>query len=216
MTKDKFWKLFWLLFGGMMLIGCAAATSLFLVNTREGDLLAAVGAEYREGNDPFQAPIVGAAGETVTLEDGYLYRNTLPLRFQSWTWRAVPNWHSSEKSSEGGYAIQVLFREAGGMAGISGPPITLTNERSITLAINPDSNVGDLFLRLYDAKGNPIGMQSLGWYTPQGMLVPDTWQSVTIPLENLEVAPSKTITGFSISSKNVGTAYIDSVRLVAS
>jgi hypothetical protein len=102
----------------------------------------------------------------------------------------------------------------GGMGGMNGPDIMLQGMKSIRLQTRVDASVGDLLINLYDKNGNALATQSLGWYTSNGTLTPDTWQSVTIPLANLAggTVPA-TINGFSISSKNSGMAYIDAVQL---
>jgi hypothetical protein len=151
----------------------------------------------------------------VTLNAGYLYQNALPFHFQSWTWEATANWRSGEQKKEGSYALQVAFSAAGGTVGMNGPAVDIKTMKSISLSVYPDAAVGDLYLNLYDKDGAALGMQSLAWYMPSGALAPNAWNDVEIPLDNFFATSSsaRSISGFSISGKNPGSAYIDSVQL---
>ncbi len=213
---DKFWKFFWILVGGSTLIAFSIALSLFMYYTRQGNLLAAVGVSYEAGKGSVENGTLAALGSTAPLRSpsGYLYQNMLPLRFQSWTWEATADWRSSEQKSEGSYALKTVFKAAGGSVGMNGPDISIVGMHSISLMLDPDASVGDLYLNVYDTKGASLAPQSLAWYASSTALVPDTWQKISIPLGNLGVGSStKTISGFSISGENPGTAYVDAVQL---
>ncbi len=213
MITDKFWKLFWLGSGSAMLIGIVLSASLFIFYTRQGDLLASVGVSYEEGKDPFAGrTLLGlGGGKSVSLSEGYLYQNALPFYFQSWTWEATVNWRSAEIKKEGSHAFKATFIKPGGSVGISGPNVDIKNMQSISLSIYPDGVVEDLYLNVYGKDGNSLGSQSLAWYTPTSTLISNTWNDVVLPLSNFIHA--EVITGFSVSTKNPGVAYIDNVQL---
>jgi hypothetical protein len=214
MITDKFWKLFWIVTGGATLLGLAFAVSLFLYNTRQGDLLSAVGVSYQEGKDPFEGTTLGGAvGGLITLSSGYLYQNSLPLHFKSWTWEALADWRSSEQVYEGASALKATFSANGGTVGMNGPAVDLKGMNSISLLVRVDPAVGDLYLNLYDKNGNALAQQSVGWYAASSTLSFGTWEHVIIPLRNFGVVPTA-ISGFSISGKNPGVAYVDAVQLL--
>ncbi len=216
MIADRFWRIFWILFAAVALGGVTIAISLFLMYTQPGDLLAAVGASFEAGHDPFQSGTLGSVAEAFSLNAGYLYQNGLPVRFKSWSWSTAADWHSSEQKYAGPYALKAQFLLPGGSVGLNGPAVDISDYKSITLAVRPDAAVDDLYLDLYGPDGNSIGRQSLGWYASTSALIPNTWQTVTVPLTNFVDGPEhppKSISGFSVSSKSPGTAYIDEVRL---
>lgn len=96
---------------------------------------------------------------------------------------------------------------------MNGFSLAAQNYRSLSLAVYGDSSVGTLYLELYDGNNQALRRQSIGWYAQSGELTPDTWNYISIPLENLYngITP-KTITGISISTKNPGVAYVDAIR----
>ena len=196
-----------------MLLGVVLAVSLFAFYTKQGDLLASVGVSYEEGKDPFAGKtLLGlGGGKPVTLSEGYLYQNALPFYFQSWTWEAAVNWRSSETKKEGSSALKAIFTKPGGSVGMSGPAIDVKNMQSISLSVYPDKAVEDLYLNIYDKDGTSLGNQSIGWYASTSSLAPNTWNDIVLPLSNF--ARSEAITGFSVSTKNPGVAYVDSVQL---
>jgi hypothetical protein len=203
--------------GMFMLFGLVTALSLFAFNARQGDLLAAIGVSYQDGKDPFEKGglLGGGYDGPVLLSSGFLYQNSLPLHFSSWTWSAVGDWRSGDTKSEGSYSLKVTSAAAGGTVGMSGPDINISGMQSITLFVNPDTLVGDLYINLYDKNGTALREQSLGWYTQSGMLVPGAWQQLTLPLKNF-TADGKlptSLSGFSVSTKNPGVAYVDAVQL---
>ncbi|HVV39097.1 MAG TPA: hypothetical protein VHD31_02105 [Candidatus Paceibacterota bacterium] len=227
MIADRFWKTFWTLFGTVALVGLTLAVSLFLLYTRPVDLFAAVGASFDPSKDPFQNGTLGSIAEAFSLNGGYLYQNALPVRFKSWSWSTAADWRSSAQKFSGAYAIKAQFMRSGGSFGMNGPVVEISDYTSVSLEVYPDASVGDLYIDLYGADGLSIGRQSLGWYlgdasptadanTTQPALAPNAWQRVVVPLNNFTEGaqrPPKVISGFSISSKNAGTAYVDEVRL---
>jgi hypothetical protein len=212
---DKFWKIFWIGSGSVTILGLVIAMSLFLFFTRQSNLLAAVGVSYEAGKDPFEGSTLQAlGGGMISLVGGYLYQNSLPLHFQSWTWQATADWRSTEQKKEGSAALKIVSTAPGGTVGMSGPGIVLKNIKSISLSVYPDANVGDLLLDLYDKNGNSLGTQSIGWYATSSTLAPNQWQQVVIPLHNFLGQPNaSTVSGFSISTKNPGVVYVDAVQL---
>lgn len=214
MIANKFWKIFWLGFFSIALVGSVVPLYLFFTLAQPGDILAAVGVSYEAGKDPFETTLLGGG----SLSSGYLYQNALPLRFQSWTWEALAAWRSTEEKSEGTASLKAIFTAPGGSVGMNGPKIDVTHYKSISLSVYPDAGVDDLYIDLYDAQGNSFGRQSLGWYASSSALIPGVWQKIMVPLSNIiaSVGSAKgTIVGFSISAKNSGTAYIDEVRLTS-
>ena len=216
-----FWKITWIVFATIALGGLTFSLSLFYAHAEPGDLLAALGVSYQEGKDPFQGALLSGS---MTLQSGYLYQDALPLRFSSWSWQASADWRSGEEKKDGPAALKATFAMVGGSVGMQGPVIDTSHFSSISLAVRPDKAAGDVYLDLYDANGNSLGRQSLGWYAASSTdatqatpsLVADEWQTIVIPLANFATSagkPPSSITGFSVSGKNPGTAYIDDVRL---
>ncbi len=215
MIVDNFWKFFWIGTGTVTTLGLIAALSLFVFNTRQGDLLAAVGVTYQDGKDPFEGSTLGMlGGGSVTLNSGFLYQNGLPLHFKSWTWETADDWRSGEQKQEGNYALKAVFAKPGGTVGMNGPEIDIKNMKSLSLWVRIDANVSDLLINVYDKNGNAFSQQSVAWYADGGVLTPDTWVHVVLPMRNFAngTAPG-VITGFSISGKNPGVAFIDAVQL---
>jgi hypothetical protein len=192
-------------------VGIIISVSLFVFYTRPGDLIAAVGVTFDPSKDPFESKLLGAA---YAPPSPTLYQNSLPVQFKSWTWEATADWRSSEEKKEGTYALKAAFQSPGGTVGMNGPTIDAKNMQSISLSVRGDKNVGDVYLEVYDKNGMSLGQQSLGWYTASGALAPDTWQDVRVPLSNFTSGSYKNgVSGFSISGKNPGVAYVDDVEL---
>lgn len=212
MIVDKFWRFFWISAGSTLLLGLAVAVSLFVFNTRQGNLLAAIGVNYQEGKDPFEGSTYGAlTGGSISLTSGYLYQNSLPLHFTSWTWEATGDWRSFEQVAEGNAALKLQFNKPGGTVGMSGPNVNIQDSKSLSLQVWASADVGDLYIDVYDKNGNARTTQSLGWYTATGVLTPNTWEHIVVPLANLGAQGA--ISGFSINSKNSGLAFVDAVQL---
>ncbi len=208
-----FWKITWMLFAVIAVAGLASSLSIFYAHAKPGDLLAALGVSYQDGKDPFESALLSGAG---TLSGGYLYQDALPLRFSSWSWQASADWRSGEEAFDGPASLKAVFAVAGGSVGMQGPSIDTSSFSAISLVVRPDAAVGDLYLDLYDAHGNSLGRQSLGWYASSSALVAGQWQTVVVPLANFATTTHGTlasITGFSISGKDPGSAYVDDVRL---
>jgi hypothetical protein len=214
MHPDKFWKYFWSILGICML--CYSLGIAGLLYARPGDAARAalVGASYDSTIDPFQK----TAPEAEVSSSDYLYRDSLPLQWEDWSWNTLANWRSQEEHFEGSYSLRALFTEPGAQARANSPTsIDLSPFASLSLAVYPQT-VHDVYLELYDTAGNPIVEQSLGWYTQGGALVPDTWNIVTIPLVNLtasssEDMPRRKISGFSIGADQEGVVFVDALRL---
>ena len=63
--------------------------------------------------------------------------------------------------------------------------------------------------QLYDKDGNSTGAPIDFWYANGGSSAPESWQYITIPLQNLTASSaSATITGVSISTQNACVAYV--------
>jgi hypothetical protein len=216
MIVDRFWKIFWILFCVTLMGGVTIAVSLFVMYTRPASLLAAVNASYDPNKDPFQNGTFANAAENFSLNNGYLYQDGLLPRFKSWSWSTAADWRSGDNPYAGSYSLKAVYAVPGGNVGMDGPTVDISGFSSISLEVYPDSSVGDLYIDLYGADGNSVGRQSLGWYASTTALIPNTWQKITIPLSNFTAGsqhPPKSFSGFSISSENAGTAYIDEVQL---
>lgn len=209
MTSDRFWETFWLSFFGIAFLAMAGSSMLFMGHIKSLNA-AAVGVSFDPTKDPFE----GAMRQSnIALTEGYAYRNALPLGLSQWSWDAKLNWNSREMSFEGGTALKMTFEGPWAGMGMNGFNVSTGAYQSISLAVHPDASVGDLYIELYDAAGNSLVRQSIGWYADSATLIPNEWQQVTIPLENLLVGSNtKTITGLAISTKNAGIAFADAIR----
>ena len=204
MQKDRFWEIFLITSAVTM---CAAA--IFVYVRLDDSPSHSVAAAIATDKDPFEHSIVDSVSSSPTL-----YRESLPARFDDWSWQASANWRSTEQHAEGTRSIRADFKAAWSGIRESGPSISLAPYNSIALMVYPASDVGDLYIELYDHSGKSVGEQSISWYLPGSKLTPAAWQEVTIPLSNiLGGSGVNTITGFSVSSKEPGTAFIDNVRL---
>ncbi|MBC7836280.1 hypothetical protein H7X87_00675 [Acetobacteraceae bacterium] len=216
MATDNFWKLFWLGTIGVLLLGFVMSTSLFFTYTNRTGLLASVGVlAYDPAKDPFESIRQGNVGTTSpAIASGVLYQDALPLRSETWVWHAQATWRSIEQVSEGPRAMKAVFQEEGGTVGINGIPLNTSAFRSLSIAVRPDTAIRDVYIELYDIHGVSLGLQSLAWYTPERRLSANAWKTIKIPLENLlGLNPPTTITGFSVSSRQAGTVYVDQVVL---
>lgn len=206
---DTFWEKFWLSFFGIAVLAMFGSTLLFVVHIKSLNA-AAVGITF----DPAKDPFAGAMRRSnLSLTGGYAYRNSLPLGVSQWSWETTLNWNSKERSYEGDTSVKMIFNAPWAGMGMNGFNVSRDTFQSISLAIYPDDAVGDLYIDVYDANGNTGVHQSLGWYAESATLIPNQWQYISIPLENL-LGPSntKTITGLSISTKNAGVAFVDGIQ----
>ncbi len=215
MHADKFWKFFWAALGGCLgvyLLGIAGV--LYVRPSDSASREAAVGAAYDSSKDPFQKD--AAPSQPTTSPSDYLYRESLPLGFEDWSWKTSIDWRSSERKFEGSYSLHAMFTEPGADIQAHTPVMNLSQFNSLSLAVYPES-VQDLYIELYNAAGEPISKQSIGWYAAGGALTPDAWNLVSIPLIDLvasssEAAPTRSISGFSIISDEPGSAFIDTIQ----
>lgn len=209
MKSDRFWETFWLSFFGIAFLAVFASTAMFVVHIRSLNA-AAVGVTFDPEKDPFEGAVRHG---NLALTEGYAYRNALPLGMSQWAWDAQLNWNSREESFEGGTSLKMSFLAPWAGMGMNGFSVPRSSHQSISLAVYPDDSVGDLYIELYDAGGNTMVRQSIGWYAPSATLIPNQWQYVSIPLSNLlGSSGTRTITGLAISTKNAGVAYADSIQ----
>jgi len=206
---DRFWETFWLTFLGITVLSVASSGALFFSHI-QGINSAAVGVSFDASKDPFENGLTSAK---FALNDGYVYRNALPLGVKHWAWDASVDWVDASIVYEGSAALHATFLKPWAGLGINGFSISTSKYNSISLAVYPDAQVEDLYIDLYDARGTSLVRQSLGWYTQSGQLVPNQWQYISVPLQNLlGSSTAKTIAGVSISTKNAGTAHIDAIE----
>ncbi len=208
MAKDRFWKSLWLSSLGVLLICIATSAALFFshigaINT------AAVGIDYSPDKDPFQTDL---RKSSYSVTSGYIYNDAFPLGITTWSWDASMRERSKEQVYDGSASLKITFKKAWAGAGLNGISINTQSQRSLSLAVYPDASVGDLFVELYGKNGQALGRQSLGFYTASGSLTPNTWQVISIPIQNLYGAGDTTITALAISTTNPGDAYIDALQ----
>jgi hypothetical protein len=209
MKVERFWETFWLLFVAIALASLFASLTMFLLHINSVNA-AAVGMSFDPTKDPFET---ATKQGNFQLIQGYVYRDTLPLGLSQWSWDADLNWTSTEQKFEGVAALKMTFNKPWAGMGVSGFSVSRNSAQTLTFAVYPDASVTDLYVELYDKNGNSMGRQSVGWYTLNGRLVPNFWQTITIPLYNLAgAAGSQTITGISISTENTGVAFVDSLQ----
>jgi len=171
---------------------------------------AAVGMNYVPNQDPFGSNVRQA---TFSISEGYIFKDAVPLGLNTWVWDTAANWRASGQVFEGSSDIKAIFNKSWAGFGLGGFTIDSGAERTLSLAVRPDENVGDLYIELYNKKGNSMGRQSLGWYVPSGALVANQWQTISIPVQNLlGSSTSATITALAISTTNPGTVYVDSIQ----
>lgn len=212
--KDNFWKIFWSVVGVFAFFGIFSVgwlKFLYFNQPEDTSLALAIGITFDANKDPFART---KEGKTFNLVSGYLYQDSIPFGFEDWSWDTETKWRTVGDSPDSSYSIQTNFLKAWAGIRLNSPSVDIKDYNSITLEVKPDVSVGELYIDLYDRFGQTMGKQSLGWYTQsQGLLV-NQWNKVQIPLSNLLSKDGTFITGFSISSKNGGSAVIDSVRLV--
>lgn len=213
MTNDRYWKSFWILFVSTTVVCFLASALLFFAYIGRIDA-AAVGVDYTPDKDPFDGKLKpGAVPPLVT--GGYIYQDNLPLGVTAWAWSSATNIHSGEKVLNGTSAIKATFSDMWGGFGVGGFKVSTQANKTLQLSVYPDSNVGDLYIEVYDAKGTPQPMQSLGWYAPSGALVANQWQTLSIPMQNLAASTSD-VTAISINTTNPGTAFVDDINFLPS
>lgn len=210
MTNDHFWKSLWLLFSGAVILCTLASALLFFAHVGNIDA-GAVGVDYTPDKDPFETSLHKTATSVVT--GGYVYKDALPLGVSSWNWDSSIDARSTEQVYEGSAALKAVFTKEWAGFGISGFSINTAGQKTLSLAVYPDSNVGDLYVELYDNKGVSLGQQSLGWYASGAALIPNQWQIVSIPVQNfMGSSTASTVTALSINTTSPGTAYVDAVQ----
>lgn len=202
----NFWRLIGWSFVSVLTLSISTIVLFFLLSASRQSL-ASVGAHFSLGRDPFESTTRAAE----LIPDGYLYHDGLLQGFSSWAWKASAQWGASEQHYEGTRALKATFAEAHASVGMSGPALASSSLRSISLAVYPDQNVGDVYLGMVDGQGNPLPMQSLSWYAPNKKLQANTWQVITVPLANLT---AREISGLTLTSEHAGTVFVDAVRLV--
>lgn len=214
MHSDKFWKYVWLVVGSGILLYIGSIVSFFYANVpNEAALAEAVGDSYDPSRDPFKKE----KQESAPFTSDYLYRDSLNLGFEDWSWGVRINWRSARRYFEGHYALHGEFEASGGTIQAHTPPISLSSYQSISLVIYPE-NLEDVYFELYDLNGASLGKQPIGWYAPNGTLTQNAWNTVLIPLANLtsretSYSSRQIISGFSLSAEGAGSAFIDDIRL---
>lgn len=212
---DNFWRLFWFsLLGATLFYVLLIGILTYFYNPISTADAEAVGIVYNASKDPFvSARPINEIQPNFTGE--YLYRDGLPIALADWSWGVKTDWNSSERVFEGSRALKIIFLQNWSGARAAAAEFNLHGYEGISLAVFPDSRVGDLYLELYDTYGKSLGRQSIGWYAPGSKLQPEQWNTVTIPLANLmpEGQAVQPITGFSIDADVAGSAYVDAVRL---
>jgi hypothetical protein len=211
---DTFWKLFWIVVAVLTAFFCAAVFALiyFYNPTKTADA-AAVGVVFDPSRDPFEGRRIDTKRPAFTGD--YFYQDALPLAFADWSWGVQVNWSSTDMSYEGPDSFKVNFLQDWSGVRVNASDIDLSRYQGISLAVFPRGSLGDLYIELFDSYGNSLGKQSLSWYTTSGQLTPDSWNEVTIPLDNLfpEGQGGRPVSGYAISTVHPGIAYIDSVHL---
>ncbi|HEY4498977.1 MAG TPA: hypothetical protein VJH94_02855 [Candidatus Paceibacterota bacterium] len=217
--KDTFWKIFGSIVGGFLLLLCFGILWLKISYLHQPDdvsLAEAVEVTFDPTRDPFEK--AGKNEKNVALVSGFLYRDSLPFGFEDWSWDSIVDWRSSMERFEGAYSLHAAFLKPWAGIRLNIPDQDVSSYRSLSLAVFPDSAINDLYLEFHDTFGRSLGRQSLAWYAESGVLIPNTWNTISIPLENLVTAPAEKtkITGFSISVENPGSVFLDAIRLETS
>ncbi len=212
---DTFWKYFWMIVGILTLLYIAVILVLIQVYnpTKTADA-AAVGIIFDDSVDPFERGYrADKARPPFTGE--YFYDEALPLAFADWSWGVRADWASGDRAYEGTHSIKIDFLQDWAGARINAADIDIRQYDGLSLAIFPDSAVGDLYIQLFDSYGHELDRQSLGYYTASGHLVPNTWNTISVPFSNLmpEGEGKRKITGLAFGSDHPGTAFFDSIKL---
>lgn len=212
MQKDIFWKKFWSVVGLLLLAYLVVGGAYIYVHPEEERIQASVvDASYDPSVDPFEKPI---EEEKLAVSD-YLYRDSLPLEAEDWSWGTRVTWRLTGPRYEGLYAARAVFLEPEAGVRLYAAPRSLAPYASLSLAVYPVTE-GEFYLELYDRAGNSLGRQSLEWYAPEGVLTLGAWTVLSIPLANLlpEGAPlTEQISGFAIVAEEPGTIFFDAVEL---
>jgi hypothetical protein len=211
---DTFWKLFWISVGIITILFALIVVALtYFYNPARTADAAAVGVLFDASRDPFASKRPDDARPKFSGE--YFYKDALPLSLADWSWGVGVNWNSTGVVYEGSNSFKITFREDWSGMRVNSSEIDLSDYQGISLAVYPDSSLGDLYIELFDSYGNSLGKQALSWYTPNQRLATATWNKIIIPLENLfpDGTSKRPITGYAISTVRPGVAYFDSVHL---
>ena len=213
--KDNFWKIFWSLTGYFVFLGLVALVWLDVSYLNRPDDISralAVGVTFDPGKDPFESQV--RERQIIPLVSGYFYQESIPFGFEDWSWDTETNWRSGKNVYEGSYSAEIKFLKPWSGVRLNSRGMDISSYVAVSLAVFPDQNVGDLYIELHDKYGNSMGKQSMGWYAPNSTLTPNAWNFVIISLENLVPSSKEAeVTGFSISSKESGQVFIDSIHL---
>lgn len=211
---DKFWRLFWIIVGifALLYLITVGALVYFYNPTKTADA-AAVGIVFDPSRDPFAESRPSDNRPKFTGE--YFYDESLPLSLANWSWSVRVDWNSFDMSYEGVNSFKVNFLQEWSGVRVNASDIHISDYQGLSLAVFPKGNLGDLYIEVFDTYGNSLGKQSLSWYSATGVLLPYTWNHISIPFQNLfpEGQSIRPITGYAISTVNPGIAYIDSVHL---
>src|SRR4051812_27364332 len=96
---DKFWKLFWTIVGGIVLVyGITIVVLVYFYNPTKTADAAAVGIIFDPSRDPFA---LGRQSDNRPKFTGeYFYEDALPLAFADWSWGVHVDWNSTDVSYE--------------------------------------------------------------------------------------------------------------------
>jgi hypothetical protein len=211
---DAFWKLFWIIVGVLAAFFLVTILGLvYFYNPSKTADAAAVGVVFDSSRDPFEGKRYSDTRPKFTGE--YFYDDALPLSFADWSWGVRVAWTSTDMSYEGINSFKINFLQDWSGMRVNASDIDLSAYQGLSLAINPQSDLGDVYIELFDTYGNSLGKQSLSWYTLTGKLTIGSWNEVSIPFDNLFPAGEgkRPITGYAISTVHPGVAYVDSVHL---
>ena len=212
---DRFWKVFWFVLGLLTLAYILVTGELFyLYNPLRTADAASVGISYDPARDPFER-MKRDQEMRPKFTGEYFYQDSLPLAFSDWSWSVRNDWYSTEQHLEGTRSLKITFLQEWAGARAYASDIDIAVYEGISLSVFPDQKVGDLYIELFDTSGRSLGRQSISWYAFSGTLNPSTWNTISIPLENLmPIGQAKrNISGFSIGSDHPGVAFVDAVRL---
>lgn len=222
MKTGTFWSPF--IFFSCLAVLCIVSVGGFIfIQYVHSDNPASVIQGHDFARDPFNRPLIpyseitnNSKSRTPLLKDGFLYKDNIIEGLGGWGWHASGDWKSSQQVAEGSYSLKVQYAESLGTFGASGFMATLgSTTKSLTAMVNPDTNVGDVRVSLFDEDGNVLKEQSLGWYSLNKKLIPSVWQRVDIPIANLVSTTTRAITGFGMSGLHAGTVFFDSIRFSA-
>jgi len=204
--KDTFWKYFLLICATLIVGGGVLAYRIITYISPKS--LPAIVLPSTAG-DPFAHAQTPLAATTTD----YFFRESVPFGYDKWSWGARVDWRSNSHYFEGVHALGITFTEAWSGVEIAGPGNITKGYRGLALAVYAETGIENLYIEIYDAKGTLIGRQSIGWYFPGEKIQPRQWHEITIPLENFGGYMPLMVGRVSIISREVGTVYIDSIRL---